>query len=401
MRLLVPFIGLGFFAFVIEIGFQFYLFHLIRKQRRVFIIAGALSSFLSLFVMSLLYFSWQKVVDPDTPDAYLSFSKIIPFVISILLVKAISVLFLVIEKFIYLILRLFRCFDLSWISKTGFVLNGILVFLMFIGILYTPYHLRIVSNNVYLNGIPVSFKGFRLVQISDTHFGSYKKGEAMFCTMVDSINSLNPDLIVFTGDFVNNFAGEMDPYFDIFSKLKAPFGKFAVLGNHDYSDYKKWGSPATKQQNSAKIKQNIKRMGFQLLENQNVFLVKNTDTIFLAGVDNWGHSPFFQYGNLELATKNIPVDGFVVLLSHNPDLWEARVQEDARIRLTLSGHTHGMQMGLREKYLNFSPASLIYPYWGGLYSQNGQYLYVNVGVGCLGMTARFGMRPEITLITFN
>lgn len=399
MRLLIPFSGLTFFAFVIEIGFQFYLFHLFRKKKNVFFIAGVLSSLLSLFILSMLYFSWQKVVDPETPDAYMAFSKITPYVLVILLVKFISVLFLALEKLVCFLLRFFKHFNLAWISKTGLVINTILVFIMLVGILYIPNHVRVLSINLNLNGLPASFNGLRLVQISDTHFGSYEKGTEMFSAMVDSVKSLNPDIIVFTGDFVNNFANEMDSYLDVFFKLKAPLGKFAVLGNHDYSDYKKWASPAQKLKNSVKIKQNIEKMGFVLLQNQNVALVRNTDSIFLAGVENWGRPPFLQYGNLELATKNIPIDGFVVLLSHNPDLWEAQVQEDARIRLTLSGHTHGMQMGIREKYLDFSPASFIYPYWGGLYSQNGQHLYVNVGVGCLGMTARFGMRPEISLIT--
>ncbi|HRY99301.1 MAG TPA: metallophosphoesterase [Bacteroidales bacterium] len=248
-------------------------------------------------------------------------------------------------------------------------------------------------------GLPPAWNGLRIAQFSDTHLGSFghpenvRKGLRM-------MQSTEADLIVFTGDLINTVAEEAWPYAEDFRSLRAPLGKFAILGNHDIGDYVKGDTIRPPEENRRLLREFFRDAGFVLLEDSAVSLVRDGDTLVVAGVDNWGLPPFRQEGDLARALGFFP-GAPTLLLSHDPTHWEAEVKQRPEVLLTLSGHTHGMQMGMRFGNFQWSPASFKYPLWGGLYSENDSYLFVNTGFGFLGFPARIGIRPEISLITLQ
>ncbi|MFI5136497.1 MAG: metallophosphoesterase, partial [Sphingobacteriales bacterium] len=247
--------------------------------------------------------------------------------------------------------------------------------------------------------LPDAFDGFTVTQLSDIHAGSFtsKKGVEKG---IDLVNKQKSDLLLFTGDLINNYASEMNPWISSFKKLEAPFGKFSVFGNHDYGDYTKWKSTADKVANMVRLKEIQKEIGFKLLLNQSVEIKKDGQSIALIGVENWGKGRFHKYGSLVKATVKIPDKEFKILMSHDPSHWEAKTLIHSKhIHLTLAGHTHGMQFGIELFGWQWSPAKYIYPQWAGLYEKNGKYLYVNRGFGFLGFKGRIGIWPEITVIT--
>lgn len=244
--------------------------------------------------------------------------------------------------------------------------------------------------------LPQSFDGYRIVQLSDIHIGSWEGNQAAIRRMVDSVNALKPDLIVFTGDLVNNRAIELNGFEDILSKLEARDGIYSVLGNHDYGPYYRWKSKREQAENLNDLLQRQAAMGWKLLNNSHAILRHGNDSIALIGVENEGEPPFSQHGDLPRATQG--TEGmFQLLLSHNPTHWRREVLPRSEVDLMLAGHTHAMQMQLG----HHSPASFIYPEWGGMYLEGGRGLYVNVGVGYVGLPFRFGAWPEITLITLR
>ena len=214
------------------------------------------------------------------------------------------------------------------------------------------------------------------------------------------INAQNPDLIVFTGDMVNNFAEEAYPLIPIFSQLEAKDGKYAVLGNHDYGGYYDWEEPADSVNNHIDLERCIATMGFVLLNNQAVVIGRdNLNRIALIGVENWGVEEYRpKQGAVESAMWPVSDAPFKILLSHDPSHWVEKIRQKTDITLTLSGHTHGMQMGVKVGKKRFSPARMRYRYWAGLYREGRQYLYVNRGLGVVGFPGRIGMPPEITVI---
>jgi len=219
--------------------------------------------------------------------------------------------------------------------------------------------------------------------------------------VVDEVNALKPDLICFTGDMVHNFSEEVDPFIDLLNELKAPLGKFAILGNHDYGAYFRWDSKEQEAANLERVKAQIRTSGFDLLLNEHRTVSLNGDSLDIIGVENWGKPPFPQHGDLTRALRGTSPDHPRILLSHDPSHWDLQVCEKEDIDLTLSGHTHGMQFGIEIGNFRWSPSRWTYRHWAGLYSQNGQYLYVNRGLGYTGFPGRVGIRPEITLLTLR
>ncbi len=264
------------------------------------------------------------------------------------------------------------------------------------GITWGKYNYTVRKETLAFDDLPEAFDGFKIVQISDVHSGSFDNITKVEYG-IDLINEQKGDVIVFTGDLVNNTADEIEPYLDVFSKLQAPMGKFSILGNHDYGDYIEWGSEDAKIQNLDALKEHHRAMGFNLLLNQSVELKKGEEEISLAGVENWGKPPFVQYGDLNKALKD--TQDFRVLLSHDPSHYDEQVVEHPKkVHLTLSGHTHGMQFGIEIPGFKWSPVKYKYPKWAGLYEKAGQYLYVNRGFGFLAFPGRVGIWPEITVI---
>lgn len=245
--------------------------------------------------------------------------------------------------------------------------------------------------------IPHSFDGYRIVQLSDLHLGSLLKDEYWIRTLPQYIQALKPDLIVFTGDLVNCYAEETEGWSKLFQQIKAPDGKWACKGNHDYSHYK-WRNDIDSLQNTLAVNDAFKKLGFQLLNDSSVVIRRGQDSIYLCGVQNISRPPFGSYGNVSKAMQSVPDSVMAVMLSHDPIAWKDSIRQHKNVLLTLSGHTHAMQMGIDFWGLHLSPASLMHPYWDGTYQQDGQYLHVNRGLGYVGFPMRIGMKPEITLI---
>lgn len=257
--------------------------------------------------------------------------------------------------------------------------------------------------------LPQSFNGYKIAQISDLHVGTWGQDTAFISRLVDSVENLHPDLIVFTGDIVNRKASELLPFEKVLSRLKAPDGVYSILGNHDYGDYVDWQSPDLKVANLETLKEVQKKMGWRMLNNEHVVLRNQVgDSIVLIGVENWGEPPFPQYGKLKDAYPESKFfdNNFKILLSHNPEHWNREVRENSNIDLTLAGHTHAMQIMLSIGNWKWSPSKFRYDKWGGLYSgvnKRGETtnLYVNIGAGEVGLPMRIGATPEITFITLK
>lgn len=254
---------------------------------------------------------------------------------------------------------------------------------------------------LYLKNLPPAFEGFKVIQISDFHLGNFNQEYHLLHEVTSMVNAQNPDLILMTGDLVNNFASETSGWETVFRKMQAPYGKYSILGNHDYGDYSRWHSQHDKRRNFEGIINAHDRFGFKLLRNEFVEIESGKDKFSLIGVENWGKPPFPQYGDLNKAMQNVPADSLKILLSHDPDHWEQEVLHKTNIDLMLAGHTHGMQLGVKFRNQTWSPAKYKYKYWDGLYQNGKQQLYVNRGLGFIGIPMRVGMPPEITLFTLH
>lgn len=286
----------------------------------------------------------------------------------------------------------------KFVSQVGLGLASIPFFGIIYGLVKGKYEYRVHKVKLTFKDLPEAFHGFKITQLSDIHSGSFDDKEAVE-KGIHLANAQKSDLIVFTGDLVNNSADEMDRWIESFSMLDAPMGKFSILGNHDYGDYIKWESEEAKANNLERLKEVHGEIGFRLLLNENSKIEKNGQSISLLGVENWGLRGFHQYGDLDKALEDVHHNDFKLLLSHDPSHWEAQtLHHEKHIHLTLSGHTHGMQFGIEIPGFKWSPIKYIYPQWAGAYEKKDKYIYVNRGFGFLGFPGRVGILPEITVI---
>ncbi len=261
------------------------------------------------------------------------------------------------------------------------------------------YNYQVKRIKLSYKNLPAGFKGLKILHISDIHSGSFTD-KAEVEKGISMMLKENAELVLFTGDLVNDQAGEMDNYKDIFSKITAPMGVFSTLGNHDYGDYMSWDSPEAKKQNLENLKDVHRQMGWRLMMNEHIVLERNGDKIALLGIENWGAKGNFpKYGKMKKAypgTEHLP---FKILMSHDPSHWDAEVRPRyPDIDLMLAGHTHGMQFGLESPFMKWSPVQWMYKQWAGLYEEKNQKLYVNRGYGFIGYPGRVGIMPEITVI---
>lgn len=285
----------------------------------------------------------------------------------------------------------------EFLVKAGLIAAAVPLASLSWGIASGAYDYQIRRKNLYLKNLPKAFHGLRMAQISDVHSGSFYNRKAVFGG-IEMILNEKPDLILFTGDLVNNLASEMKDYQDLFSKLRAPLGVFSVLGNHDYGDYFYGKEPSLeKSKNLQTIKNIHKTMGWDLLLDEHRRIKVGNEEIGILGCQNWGAGRFIQKGDLVKTlqgTDDLPVK---LLMSHDPSHWRAQILNYPEIDATFSGHTHGMQFGVRTKEFQWSPVEYIYEEWAGLYKHKEQQLYVNVGFGFLGYPGRVGILPEITI----
>lgn len=288
----------------------------------------------------------------------------------------------------------------KFISEAAILVASVPLSGFLYGMFFGKYDYRLYKETMYFDDLPEAFDGFTITQISDIHSGSFDN-KAAVQKGIDLAKKQNSDLFVFTGDLVNNVAWEIEPYLEMFAQLKAPFGQFSILGNHDYGDYIHWDSEQEKAANLEKLKDQHRKLGYRLMMDENVVLEKNGQQISLIGVQNWGRG-FIQMGDLDKALTGVDPNAFKILLSHDPTHWEEKVRYNpVKIHLTLSGHTHGAQFGIETGKLRWSPVQYRYYDWAGPAEQNGRKLYVNRGFGFLAFSGRLGIWPEVTVITLK
>jgi predicted MPP superfamily phosphohydrolase len=279
----------------------------------------------------------------------------------------------------------------------GWTLSTLLFLGILVGIFYGRWNWKTHRIQLSFPHFPEEVNTLKIVQISDIHVGSFFNNHAKVNKAIDIINSLEADYVLFTGDLVNNTASEMDGWEPVFSRIQAKKGKYSILGNHDYGDYVRWEADDHKVQNLKSLIEKHREIGFTPLLNESIELEKD---IWLLGVENWGKAPFRQSGKLAHTLNGVPESALKILLSHDPSHFDLQVL-DTNIDLTLSGHTHGMQFGIERFGIKWSPVSLRYKKWAGLYQVGQQFLYVNRGFGYLGFPGRVGIYPEITEITIT
>ncbi|MEI9910530.1 MAG: metallophosphoesterase [Bacteroidota bacterium] len=294
--------------------------------------------------------------------------------------------------------RISRSVFLSW---AGLIAGGGLFGTLVYGF-GNKYRYHLTRIPLSFSNLPASFKGLKVVQLSDIHSGSFTDKKAVM-KGVEMVMKEKPDLILFTGDLVNNTADEMEDYMDVFNKLNAPLGVYSTLGNHDYGDYVKWNSKEEKIANLERLKQVHAELGWRLLMNEHVVLERGEDKIAVLGVENWSaKASFHKYGDLKKAYEGAASYPFKILMSHDPSHWDAEVRQSYKdIDLMLAGHTHGMQFGVEFPGFKWSPVQYVYKQWAGLNEEGAQKLYVNRGYGFIGYPGRVGILPEITVFELS
>lgn len=355
------------------------------------------------FIIQFSMSSEGRVLSPSKSYAF-------GFLLSFLLFNLVVILFLVGEDIIRFFLglnnRYFsqrQSFHIpsrrKFISNIAIGLAAIPFASLLYGMYQGKYNFKVLKYVLHFEDLPEAFDGYRITQISDVHAGSFDNHEKIEYA-VNLVKEQKGDVILFTGDLVNNKTTEMLPWKELFGQLKAKDGVFSILGNHDYGDYIDWNSEAEKVQNLEDLKFLQKEMGYDLLLNESRFIERDGQRIALIGVENWGRGGFKKAGDLKKASENIDPKDFKILMSHDPSHWnDVVLKDDYHYHLTLSGHTHGMQFGIEiPGWIKWSPIKYRYKHWAGIYKELGQYINVNRGFGYLGYPGRVGIWPEITVI---
>lgn len=286
----------------------------------------------------------------------------------------------------------------KFVSQVALALAAVPFLSLIYGMTVGKYNFKVIRQTLFFPDLPDAFEGFKVTQISDIHSGSFDDEEKIRYA-IDLINEQDSDILLFTGDIVNAKADEMHPWIDIFNGLKKfEYGKYSVLGNHDYGAYLDWKSEQAKADNFEAIKDLHRQIDFKLLQNENIKIKRGNDEIVIIGVENWGRH-FGSNGDIKKATEDLAPEDFKILMSHDPSHWEYIVKKYSKnIQLTLSGHTHGMQFGIEiPGFFKWSLAQYMYKQWAGLYEEFGRYVYVNRGFGFHAYPGRVGIMPEITV----
>lgn len=401
MQFIIPFIIL----FLISFSVEFYSLQAIRTLtknnaiRILWILMGAIALTNFIFVLS---------TTPRSAGQTTSFQWAFGLLLINIIPKTFIILTLLGEDIIralkHLISRISKketkpiAGRRKFISRLALGLAAIPFSSFLYGLIKGRYNYKVLKYELNYKDLPEAFDGFTITQISDIHSGSFTNKEKIQYG-VDLINDQKSDLLLFTGDIVNTHAHEMDEWISMFKELKAPYGKYSVMGNHDYGEYSEWNSPEDKEANFQAIKDIHPQIGFDLLLNENRHIEKDGQKLALIGVENWGKK-FKQAGDLNKASKNILKEEFKILMSHDPSHWDAEIKEnELNYHLTLSGHTHGLQFGIEiPGWLKWSPSQYVYKQWAGMYNELGRYINVNRGFGYHAFPGRVGIWPEITVI---
>ena len=288
-----------------------------------------------------------------------------------------------------------------WMTICALIVAMLTFIVMWWGAIVTPGKIEVHEVQMEFERLPDSFDGYRIVQWSDAHLGTYNGRAAIVERQIETINGLHPDLICFTGDLVSRMTTEALPYRDILSGLHAPDGVFSVLGNHDYDNYAHWDDQGAKLADRKALCELQRDMGWRLLNDEYALIRRGEQQVVLIGTENFGDRPGEKQGNLAKAYSGLHDGNFKIQLQHNPYAWRANTLTNSNIDLMLAGHTHAWQLMLKMGNWRWSPASLRYPEWGGAYNEGDRWLYVNIGTGMVGPPMRIGATPEITVITLK
>ncbi|MDO6392148.1 metallophosphoesterase [Pontibacter sp. BT731] len=360
----------------------------------------------AVFAITVVTFALASFTRGTPPDAYKTYLASTLFII--FASKLVVVLFLFVDDTLRLGKMVFNnvssgetTFDPSrnkFLSQMGLMVAAVPFSAFIYGMVKGAYDYRVKRVTLRFPNLPAAFEGFKMLQISDLHTGSFTSTEPLK-EAVNLINKQEADLVFFTGDIVNNVAKELMPHVDTLKEIRAKQGVFSVLGNHDYGDYANWESREEKTQNLQTLIDTQRSMGWDVLLNENRRIEKDGAYISVLGVENWGNRAGFpKYGDLSKAYTGAEDSPFKVLLSHDPSHWDGEINQKYNdIDLTLSGHTHGMQFGVNIPGLKWSPVQYVYEQWAGLYKRGRQHLYVNTGLGFIGYPGRVGFLPEITV----
>lgn len=403
MRILIP--------IVVFIVFQVYSFQLIRTLSRGHWWKWA---YLAVTVLILLHLIMQFVWNPDRTQVSASRDFAVTIFLGLFAAQAVMILVMFSEDIFRFFEGIFNLLSRkqdhtsflpsrrAFIAKLGLGLAALPLGAILYGAWRGKYNYQVREYELSFEDLPEAFNGYKITQLSDIHAGSFDDKEEVKYA-IDLANKQASDVILFTGDLVNNVASELYGWEDIFGSLSAVDGVYSVLGNHDYGDYASWETPQAKVDNMQELQRIKKQMGWNLLLDEHVKISRNNQEIALVGVQNWGGGRFPKYGNLEKASQGLTNEAFKVLLSHDPTHWDLQVKADEKkYHLTLSGHTHGMQFGIEiPGFIKLSPAWFAYKKWAGIYKEAGQFLNVNRGFGFLGYAGRAGIWPEITVITLK
>lgn len=393
------------FVFAVEI----YAYQIVRVLTKIKWVQYSYIGISAVLLAGVFYVFSQH--DRTSGDNHLLYNAI-GLLLMLLVPKLVVSSILIIEDVIRLVLWLIKTIsrghfleDLSLHRRKVFSLIALIIALVpffgFIhGILFGKYNYKVRHQQLYFTDLPKAFDGFKILQISDIHVGSFNNPKDVM-KGINLINAQDYDVLLFTGDIVNNLASEFDGWEPVFSQIKTPkYGKYSVIGNHDFGDYYPWNNDTiAKAKNFENVTLIHPKIGMKLLRNDHVWLEKDHEKIAIVGVDNWGFK-FHQVGDLEKAVQPLATADFKVLLSHDPSHWEHQVKKHSKnIQLTLSGHTHGMQFGIDlGDYFKWSPVQYVYKQWAGLYEDQGKKIYVNRGFGFHAYPGRVGIFPEITVL---
>jgi len=394
-----------FILIVLIIALEIYTFQAFKTISKSKIVRF---SFLAISIAVYVYFFFVTFSYNRSEGQTPQFQMAMGMLLTVSIPKLVIILLLFGEDIYRLILKLISIFSMGeikplatrrkFISQLAIAIAAIPFASFIYGIIQGKYNYKVIKYRLSFDDLPEAFDGYTITQISDIHSGSFTNKEKIQYG-VDLINDQKSDLLLFTGDIVNNKADEMDEWIPVFDKLEAKEGKFSILGNHDYGDYMDWKEPEDKVHNFEEVKNIHQKIGFDLLLDEHRYLEKDGQKIALIGVENWGKG-FNQSGDLKKASKEVRQEDFKILMSHDPSHWEYKVKkDDFNYQLTLSGHTHGLQLGIEiPGWFKWSPSKYVYKQWAGLYEEFGRYINVNRGFGYHAFPGRVGIWPEITVI---
>lgn len=361
----------------------------------------------AIFLFGLL----MVLVFPPTSqnsDGYGKFMMVLSLIYLVYLPRIIFALFHFIDDIIYSIVFITKKIKGNeitsrklLISKIGLLASTLLLAVVIHGMIWGKFDYQVNAIEIRSNKIPIAFDGYKIALFSDFHAGSVEHQKDKVKLGFQKITNEKPNIILFSGDIVNHFSSELNGWNSVFQELQAPDGKVSILGNHDYGDYIEWPDSIEKQKDRQDMVAFQDSFGFKLLRNEHLVIHHNNDSLYIAGVENYGMPPFKRYGDLNKALMGIDTNACVILLSHEPKHWDEQVKFNPSVLLTLSGHTHAMQFGIDRNGFLWSPAQYFFKRWYGLYCESGSYLYVNRGFGFLAFPGRVGMRPEITIFTLK